>query len=86
MNASKGPASIVPSSIDFALRQNGSFSSLKIRVRQARIDVDDLLELVDDEGGATVPGAAELGRELEQPLQGRVDVGGFLADPKGEGE
>ncbi len=52
------------------------------QVRQARVDVDDLLELVDDERGAPLSGAAELSRKLEQPFQGRVDVRRSLADPE----
>ena len=85
MNCAKLSAGIGPSSICRALRQNGSFASLKrrrIRLRllprytcatcglcledgaherrKARIEIDDLLELVEDDGDA----AAALGREL----------------------
>jgi hypothetical protein len=44
--------------------------------RQAAFDLDDLLELVEDERDATSSLRRELPRQLEQPLQRRVDVVG----------
>jgi hypothetical protein len=53
---------------------------------QGGIDIDDLLELVDDEGDTAAPGAAELGGKLQQPFQGGIDLGGPLGDAEAEGE
>ena len=42
--------------------------------RQPRVDVDDLLELVEHERDLALAVGAELARQLEQPLDRRVDV------------
>ena len=42
--------------------------------RQPRVDVDDLLELVEHERDLALAVGAELGRQLEQALDRRVDV------------
>jgi hypothetical protein len=43
-------------------------------LRQVGVDLDDLLELVEDEGRAPAAFGGELAREREEPLEGRVDV------------
>ena len=51
------------------------------QLRQPGVDRLDLLELVEDQRHPPALVGGELGRQLEQPLEGRVDVGGRVLDP-----
>jgi hypothetical protein len=51
---------------------------------QVGIDVDDLLELVEDERNLASALGSELARQLEKPLDGRVEV--LRLPPRVEGE
>jgi hypothetical protein len=44
-------------------------------LREVRVDVDDLLELVEDERDGPVSLVRQLARQREQPLERRLDVG-----------
>ncbi len=52
--------------------------------RQFGIDLHDLLELIEDQRGSPPTCPAELGRQVKQALQRRVDVG--VAPAEGEAE
>ena len=53
--------------------------------RQMTVDVRDLLELVQHEHDPPLPVGAQLSRQLEQPLQRRVDVRAAVPDVEPEG-
>ena len=55
-------------------------------LRQARVELDDLLELVDDEGRSAAARPSELGGQLEQALERCVDIGPRPPELEGEGE
>ena len=54
--------------------------------RQRRIDVDDLLELVEDQRHAALALGAELARERQQVLERRAQVLGAIAGVEAEGQ
>ena len=109
MNCSNGARGIGPSSSCFALRQNGSFVSLKSRSiivrllpevdvrdvslrlegrpherRQPRVDVEHFLKLVEHERDRAPAFGGQLGRQLEDPLQRRVDILGGVTGGEAE--
>ena len=43
-------------------------------LREVRIDVDDLLELVEDERDPPIPLTAEPAGQLKEMFEGRIDV------------
>ena len=54
------------------------------QLRQAGVDLHDLLELVEHEQDLALAVGGELARQLEQPLDRGVDVLAALADVEGE--
>ena len=55
-------------------------------LREVGIDVDDLLELVEDERDLPLALGGELAGELEEPLDGRVEILRLAAGVEGEAE
>ena len=53
-------------------------------LRQSRVELDYLLELVDDKGRAAAARAPQLGGQLEQSLERRVDIRTRPPDLEGE--
>src|SRR4051812_11994534 len=56
------------------------------KLRQVRIERDDLLELVEDEQRAPLALGGDLGDELEQAFERRVDVGGRMGGAEREAQ
>src|SRR3954454_15050879 len=53
-------------------------------LRQLRVELDDLLELVEDQDRGALPLGRDLCDELEQPLERRVDVLGPVTGAEAE--
>lgn len=55
-------------------------------LRQSGVELDDLLKLVDDKGRAAAARSSQLGGQLEQAFERRVDIWTRPPDLEGEGK